>query len=33
MIDAEDRDHVLRLIAHADSLVEQERARARDDNR
>src|SRR5580692_587380 len=32
MIDAEDRDHVLRLIAHADSLVAQERARARDDN-
>src|ERR1700689_5522000 len=33
MIDAEDRDHVLRLIARADSLVAQERARARDDNR
>ena len=32
MIDAEDRDHVLRLIARADALFGRERARARDDN-
>jgi DNA-binding MarR family transcriptional regulator len=32
MIDANDRDRVLRLIAHADALVERERARARDNN-
>ena len=30
MIDAEDRAHVLRLIARADSLVERERAGARE---
>ena len=32
MIDATDRDHVLRLIARSDSLAERERAGARDDN-
>ncbi|HUI15170.1 MAG TPA: MarR family transcriptional regulator [Xanthobacteraceae bacterium] len=31
MIDAEDRDHVLRMIAHADSLFAPDRVRARDD--
>ena len=31
MIDAKDRDRVLRLISHADLLVEQDRAGARDD--
>jgi DNA-binding MarR family transcriptional regulator len=31
MIDAADREHVLRLIAHSDSHAQRERARARDD--
>jgi DNA-binding MarR family transcriptional regulator len=31
MIDAEDRDHVLRMIAHSDSLEAQARVPARDD--
>jgi hypothetical protein len=31
MIDAKDRDHVLRMIAHSDLLESQARVPARDD--